>query len=258
MCKVVKETMTTNFSSISGSRVEDLPIIVADINGLSPSKKMRSGDSTVDELADQSVSSAHCKALERKDSNTALQLGSLLMGTGITRKDIQKAHPDCSMSSRQFTGLKQHAKRVSGAWGSGSILSSYCQKPRSQSEGDYSSCKFLHTRGSDHCQRKDSQPGVIPLVNEYRFLCFIANMHQCAIDYLLDRFIGIQETVRGIAVASKDAPRSKKGERLYIGLQRVDMRLAIRTVCPTILKSLAALDTTSETSGRCVIICGDG
>jgi hypothetical protein len=110
--KVVERSMTANFVAIGGSRVEDLPEIVADIYGLSPSKKIRSGDSTVDETVGQSVSSAHSKALEIKDSNTALQLGSLLMGTGITRKDIQKAHPDCSMSSRQFTGAKQHAKRV--------------------------------------------------------------------------------------------------------------------------------------------------
>jgi hypothetical protein len=112
ICKVVEETMTTSFSSISGGRVEDLPEIVADIYGLSSSKKIRSGDATVDETVGQSVSSAHSKALERKDSNTALQLGSLLMGTGITRKGIQEAHPDCLMSFRQFTGSRQRAKRV--------------------------------------------------------------------------------------------------------------------------------------------------
>jgi hypothetical protein len=113
ICKVVEASLTTSYYSISRGRVEDLREIVGDIFGLSPSKKIRSGDATVDETVGQSVSNAHSKALERKDSNTALQLGSLLMGAGITRKGIQEAHLDCLlMSSRQFTGSKQHAKRV--------------------------------------------------------------------------------------------------------------------------------------------------
>jgi hypothetical protein len=243
--------MTTTFASISGGRVEDLPEIVADIYGLSPSKKIRSGDTTVDETVGQSVSSAHSKALERKDSNAALQLGSLFMGTGITRKGIHEAHPECSMSSRQFTGSKQHAQRV------GPGVPVPYSRPTARNL-DHRTRVILAlvsfcireglTTASARTVRCDSfgeRISVLPLLHRKH-----------AIDYLLNRFIGIQETVRGIAAVFKDAPRSKKGERLYIGLQRVDMRLAIRTVCLTILKSLAALDTTSKTSGRCVIICG--
>jgi hypothetical protein len=37
ICKVVEVSMTTTFASITGGRVEDLPEIVADIYGLSPS-----------------------------------------------------------------------------------------------------------------------------------------------------------------------------------------------------------------------------
>jgi hypothetical protein len=248
ICKAVEGSMTRTFASISGGRAEDLRDIVGDIYGLSPSKKIRSGDATVDKTVSQSVSSAHSKALERKDSNTALQLGSLLMGTGITRKAIHEAHPECSMSSRQFTGSKQHAKRV----GPGVPVP---YSPPTARNLDHRVRVILAlvrfcireglTTASARTVRCDSfgERITVPLLHRKH-----------AIDYLLDRFIGIQETVRGIAAAS---PRSKKGERLYIGLQRVDMRLAIRTVCPTILKSLAALDTTSETSGRCVI-CGDG
>jgi hypothetical protein len=247
ICKVVKETMTTTFSSISGSWVEDLPEIVADIYGLSPSKKMRSGDAMVDELAGQSVSSAHCKALERKDSNTALQLGSLLMGAGITRKDIQKAHPDCLMSSRQFTGSKQHAKRV------GPGVPVPYSRPTARNL-DHRARVILAlvsfcireglTTASARTVRCDSGERIaVPLLHRKH-----------AVDYLLDRFIRIQEIGHDIPAASKDAPRSKKGERMYTGLRRADMRQAIKTVCPSILKSLAALDTTSETSGRCVNI----
>jgi hypothetical protein len=251
ICKVVEASMTTSYSSISGGRVEDLREIVGDIFGLSPSKKIRSGDATVDETVGRSVSSAHSKALERKDSNTALQLGSLLMGAGITRKGIQEAHPDCLMSSRQFTGSKQHAKRV------GPGVPVPYSRPTARNL-DHRARVIIAlvrfcireglTTASARTVRCDSSGERISVPLLHR---------KHAIDYLLDRFIGIQETIRGIAAASKDAPRSKKGEHLYIGLQRVDMRLVIRTVCPTILKSLAALDTTSETSGRCVILCGD-
>jgi hypothetical protein len=237
ICKVVEGSMTTTFASISGGRVEDLPEIVADIYGLSPSKKIRFGDATVDETVGQSVSSAHSKALERKDSNTALQLGSLLMGTGITRKSIQEAHPECSMSSRQFAGLKQHAKRV-GPGVPVPYSRSTARNLDHRARVIIALVRFCIREGlttaSARTVRCDSSGERISVPLLHR---------KHAIDYLLDRFIGIQETIRGIAAASKDAPRSKKGERLYIGLQRVDMRLVIRTVCPTILKSLAALDT---------------
>jgi hypothetical protein len=170
------------------------------------------------------------------------------MGTGITRKGIQEAHPEFSMSSRQFTGLKQHAKRV------GPGVPVPYSRPTARNLDHRARViialvSFCIREASARTVRCDSS-------GERMSIPLLHRKH--AIDYLLDQFIGIQETVRGIAVASKDAPRSKKGERVYIGLQRVDMRLAIRTVCPNILKSLAALDTTSETSGRCVIICGDG
>jgi hypothetical protein len=245
--KVVERSMTANFVAIGGSRVEDLPEIVADIYGLSPSKKIRSGDSTVDETVGQSVSSAHSKALEIKDSNTALQLGSLLMGTGITRKDIQKAHPDCSMSSRQFTGAKQHAKRV----GPG-VPVPYSRPTARNLDHRAGVIRALInfcireglTTASARTVRCDSGERIaVPLLHRKH-----------AVDNLLDRFIRIQEIGHGIAAESKYAPRSKKGERMYTGLRRADMRQAIKTVCPSILKRLAALDTTSETSGRCVSI----
>lgn len=58
ICTVVNESTTTLFASISGGRVEDLGDIVGDIIGLNSSKKIRSGDTTVDETVNQSVSSA--------------------------------------------------------------------------------------------------------------------------------------------------------------------------------------------------------